>query len=332
MLRAALIGCGKIGSEVADDPKASGVQSHAGAYEACTETELVAVCDADAERAERCARRWGLSAGYTDVVRLLAEKKPEIISVCTPDETHASLLKAILRTPNVRGVLAEKPLALNVKDAVEIVSLAKKQNITLSVNYTRRFAANFKALKAWIDKGGLGKVQAVTGIYVKGLVHNGSHWIDLARYLVGEIAEVNGRNHLNEAGPDPTIDVDFSFANGARGHLAGLDKHHFAIFEMDIIGSAGRARITNGGEEIQTYSLGEHPFFTGFTSLNATNFTGPTGMRDAALHAVDNLVHCIKTRSRPLCSGEDGIAAIQIAMAAHAAAKSERKMKVELYT
>ena len=112
--RVALIGCGKIGSELADDVRAdgAGVNTHAGAYRACPRTELIAVCDLNPARAERCERRWNVPAWYTDPIRLLDEQRPTIVSVCTPDQTHADVVRAALLTEGVKAILAEKPLAL----------------------------------------------------------------------------------------------------------------------------------------------------------------------------------------------------------------------------
>ena len=71
--RAAVIGCGWIGTGVADDPKADGIQAHAAAYAACADTALAGVCDVDAARAAHAARRFGLAHGFCDVAALLAE-------------------------------------------------------------------------------------------------------------------------------------------------------------------------------------------------------------------------------------------------------------------
>ena len=115
--RAAVIGCGKIGSEFADDSRVPGFYSHAGAYAECAATRLVAVCDSDPEKLERCGWLWQVEARYRDARRLLEEVRPDIISICTPDRTHAELLELALATPGVRAVLVEKPLATDLESA-----------------------------------------------------------------------------------------------------------------------------------------------------------------------------------------------------------------------
>src|SRR6266849_5052572 len=94
--RAALIGCGRIASEFAEEPgfASAGICTHAQAYAACEQTQLVAICDSAERKLERCGRRWNVAARYHDAGRLLLEQHPEIVSVCTPDSTHYELVQA----------------------------------------------------------------------------------------------------------------------------------------------------------------------------------------------------------------------------------------------
>ena len=117
-----------------------GIYNHAAAYRACPETELVAVCDADPARLARATERWKVEAKYVDASELLSKAQPEIVSICTPDATHFTLIKAALETPSVRAILAEKPLALEVSQARELVELARARGVALAVNYSRRYS------------------------------------------------------------------------------------------------------------------------------------------------------------------------------------------------
>src|SRR5688572_28809713 len=123
---AALIGCGNIGSQYADDPLIKGVYTHAGAYVACPDTELVAVCDMDVVKAKACAEKWAIPSAYTDISSMLREQRPQIVSVCTPDDTHAAVIEQILTSDGVLPILAEKPLAMDVSKATDLVQLAKE--------------------------------------------------------------------------------------------------------------------------------------------------------------------------------------------------------------
>ena len=93
--RAALIGCGRIGSEFAESPglAEAGICTHAQAYASCEATRLVAVCDSAPAKLERCGERWNIAGRYRNVGCLLAEQRPEIVSVCTQDPTHYELVR-----------------------------------------------------------------------------------------------------------------------------------------------------------------------------------------------------------------------------------------------
>ena len=145
--RAAVIGCGRIGSELAADPKVQGISTHAGAYTACPQTRLVTVCDSLPERLTRCADRWGVAARYSDPLKMLSAEQPEIVSICTPDATHYELALAAMETESCRAILIEKPLAMSSAHGAELVQKARSCNITLAVNYTRRYARGFEQLR-----------------------------------------------------------------------------------------------------------------------------------------------------------------------------------------
>ncbi len=326
--RALLIGCGKIGSELADDPLIQGIYTHAGAYHAHPETQLVAVCDRDPERAERCARRWNVPVWGSDPQRLLRETAPDLVSVCTPDDNHAELLLAALDVPAVKAILAEKPLAVELAQARRIHALARDKDVLLAVNYSRRYSPAFASLKQEIAAGAIGKVQAVTGNYCKGTLHNGSHWFDLARYLIGEVTTVQAWNSLGEEGDDPTLDVRLVFSGGGHAYLQALDSRAYTSFEMDIAGSEGRVRIVELGHRIEVFKVIDSPFYSGYrTLLMREERIG--GMQNSTFNALDDLVGCLNTGQAPRCSSADGVAAIAIGMVARASVLSGRPETVD---
>ncbi|OIO01418.1 MAG: hypothetical protein AUJ49_07735 [Desulfovibrionaceae bacterium CG1_02_65_16] len=321
-----LIGCGKIGSGFADDPRVRGVLAHAHAYSLCPATTLVAVADASIDAAERCARRWSVPAWGADPQRLLAEVKPDIVSVCSPDATHHELIMAALQTPGVRGVLAEKPLAMTAADAADIVAAARAKNVRLAVNYSRRYAAGHVRLREEIRAGRLGRIQRVAGLYTKGALHNGTHWFDLARFLVGEVAAVQGWNLLGEPGPDPTLDCLLRFECGAVGSLQALDSQLFSLFEMDIVGSLGRARLVDSGHWIEHTHVADSPYYSGYATLMPEGRV-PGVLENCTLRAVEDLAACIETDHVPRCSGEDALRALQIGLALHDSARADGTMR-----
>ncbi len=318
-LRAAIIGCGKIGSEFADDPRIKGIYNHAGAWRACKGIDLVAVCDADPERARRCAERWNVAQWHTDAEAMLEQVSPDLLSVCTPDGTHFSIISAALASPNMRGILAEKPLALEPTQAEQLVTRAAEQGIRLAVNYSRRYSPGHQALRQRIENGELGAIQSVAGFYTKGTLHNGTHWFDLARFLVGEVTEVRGFDRLREAGEDPTLDVRLMFQNGASGSLLGLDATVYSLFEMDIVGTLGRVRIVDGGHWFENFHAGDSPYYSGYRTLLPSEREAGR-VDDTLFNAALDLVASVRDGRAPLCDGHDALRALAIGLAARTSA------------
>jgi predicted dehydrogenase len=314
--RAAVIGCGKIGSEFANDPRITDIYTHAGAYSACPETDLVAVCDADAEKVRKCGLRWGVSGTFQDIHKMMMKEKPEIVSICTPDSTHYSVICEVMKHDCVRAVYAEKPLAVSLSDAGEILARAKAGNIILAVNYFRRYSPSIRELKTEItDKNCVGVIQVVNCSYTKGILHNGTHLLDLARFLAGDIDSVRGLNNprSDPVADDPSLDAHIRFASGACGFIQGFDEGMYDICEMDIMGTAGRIRILDSGHTIEHYEIRDDPNYSGYLGL-ALMKRDTRGMTDTLLHGVEDLVSAIDSGKDPWCSGSDGYAALDLGL------------------
>jgi len=322
---AALVGCGKIGSLFADDPLMKGdVFSHAEAYSVCPDTELIAIVDTDQAAREKCKERWNVEKSYSSVAELMEKSRPDIVSVATPTSTHYSGLVELLKGTNKpKAILAEKPLASTVEEAEQVVRLAKDNGVMLVVMHMRRYASNMRKLRDFLKSGGIGEIRNVSGWLTKGTVHNGTHWFDLLRYLVGEVEWVHGINSLCEEGDDPTLDVAMGLANGMLATMRSAEHANFTICEMDIMGTKGRAQITDSSYRVDISIPKPSPRYTGYVELVPL----PVDMGDrkhVMLHAVEDIVHCLQTGDTPQSTGEDGVAALRIALAAHEASKTGR--------
>lgn len=311
-LRAAVIGCGRIGTGFSSSRGDGAILTHAAAYAATPLTELVAVCDRDAEIVKGCARRWGVD-GYDEIGRLLGDARPAIVSVCTPDATHTFIADAVLRCPSVRGLLMEKPLATTVSDAEQTVALARERGIALAVNYSRRWGEGICEVARMLHGGQLGAIRSATGHYANGWLHNGTHWIDLARMLIGDIVAVRALDHHPTGDPnDDSLDVELEFSGGAKAIVIGHSAPGLSFFEMDIVGENGRVRLTDGAQRIEVYELAPSPTFSGFFQyVRSSQIEG--GLDRALLNAVEDLSRAITGGASPACGGQDALAALRVA-------------------
>ena len=320
---AALIGCGKIGSLFADDPLMRGdIFSHAEAYSACPDTDLVAVVDTDAQALAKCGERWSVKNQFTTVPELMSRVKPDIVSVAAPTSTHYAILVQLLSGETVpRAILCEKPIASTLFEAERAVALAKEKGTVLVVMHMRRYANNMRNLRDFLRAGGIGELRNVTGWLTKGTIHNGTHWFDLLRYLVGEVRWVHGIDTFEEAGDDPTLDVAMGLENGMLATMRAAEASNFTICEMDIMGSKGRAQIVDSSYQVHISTAVPSPRYSGYVELMPSS-VDMGDRKDVMLHAVEDIVHCLKTGAAPQSTGEDGVAALRIALAARESART----------
>ncbi len=315
--RAGIVGCGKIASDFADDPKMMGdIFTHAEAYSTCKDTILSAICDTNPEHLAKCGNRWKVPSRYLSLKEMIRSESLDIISVSTPDSTHYQVIKDILSIPNsVKIILCEKPLATSLAKAEEIFKLAQENNVILAVMYMRRYAENYQSLKEFISSGQLGDIQAISGWYTKGIYHNGTHWLDVLRFFAGEVAWVVAWNKLADNPEDPTLDVVLGMKSGCLASLRACDSKAFTIFDMDIMGMQGRVRIFDSGFQMEYSEVVESTRYSGYKELVLSPMSFGD-RQDLYLHAVEDIVRALKTGSVVKCTGEDGIEVLKITEAA----------------
>ncbi|HEY3079958.1 MAG TPA: Gfo/Idh/MocA family oxidoreductase [Chloroflexota bacterium] len=173
-LRAAIVGCGKIS------------RPHAHAYREVGATELVAAADVSQPARQAFAAEFGLERTYPDVEAMLSQEKPDLVSVCTWPPYHADLTIAACRA-GARAVLCEKPIAVHLADADRMIEAARASGTLLCINHQRRFTPRYVVAREYVDSGAIGLVTHVGAICGGDLLTDGTHLIDLTRYLVGEL-------------------------------------------------------------------------------------------------------------------------------------------------
>ena len=129
--RAAVIGLGRMGSTFDDEIEWGGSiflpYCHGPSYHAHPEVELVAGADPHDEQRAIFGRRWGLEAGhlYADYREMLAEERPDLVSVCTTARVRHRIV-VDCAAAGVRAIWAEKPLALTLAEADDMVDACRR--------------------------------------------------------------------------------------------------------------------------------------------------------------------------------------------------------------
>ena len=129
-MRAAVIGCGRIGCGFDDDPNRTQVSTHAGAYQRTADVDLVAFADLDPAKLEKYGDKFGVAGRYEDYRRLLRQEKPDLVSICTWSGSHGDILRDAADA-GVRGIFCEKPMADTPADARAMSRLCEDRGVVL---------------------------------------------------------------------------------------------------------------------------------------------------------------------------------------------------------
>jgi len=310
IFNAAIIGAGKIGA-LSDSPNSSAVITHAHGFYKSKKFNLVGFVDKDRGRAKKAASLWKCEP-YESLEELFSKQKIDVISNCTPNDCHFETLKHILNFP-IKLAFTEKPLTTSLKQADKIIKFYRKKGVPLLVNYRRRFAPEFIDIKEKIEQGLFGKYLTGTGYYGKGLLHNGSHLIDLINFLLGEIAGFSVVDYnFDFKKDDPSTTAILFLKNKEKFFLQHIDHNLFTIFELDLIFEKKRIRITDSGFKIEIYSRKKDPLFKGYVNMEK-EIQINTKLDKIFSYASENIYDHLTRGSRLLCEGKDAYEDMKLA-------------------
>lgn len=308
VLRSTIIGCGNVAGGY--DLESGIVNTHARAYKSVPETQLIAASDINVSTARIFCKKWDIGNYYNDLNVMLDREKPDIVSICTPDETHITILKQVHEHPSVQAVWCEKPLATDVEEAKKIVHVFEQKGILLAINYTRRWDKKFQAIGHFIKNEELGKIQNAVLYYTKGICHNGSHAINLFKDWFGPLNNCQiFDGFIDFSVKDPTFNARAVFGE-TPVFLLGFDEREYSIFDMDILGTKGRIQITREG--INYFSVCSDPEYDGYKMLCPNDGIQNNATIGAMQVALDNIVRAVKKGEPLICDGEDALETLLI--------------------
>ena len=160
----------------------------------------VAITSLVLEESHQVAERHGIPKVHATWQDLVQDEEIEIVDIAIPPDKQLEVVRLICEQKHIKGILCQKPLAMNLEEAREIVRLCREAGIALGVNSNMRYDQSMRALKSILDRGYLGDVVLAT-IDMRAIPHwqeflrkydrieilnMGIHHIDVFRYLFGD--------------------------------------------------------------------------------------------------------------------------------------------------
>jgi UDP-N-acetylglucosamine 3-dehydrogenase len=333
-LKVAVIGCGSIST-----------YRHIPEYAENPHVELVAFCDLKLDRAEKFTALHGGKA-YTDYKVMLKNEKPDVVSVCTPNFLHAECSMDAMRTG--AHVLVEKPMATTVKEAQQMIDVARKSGVYLMVGHNQRLMPPHVKAKEILKTGVLGKVLTFRTSFghpgpegwsidgreswffrkkeaVMGAMGDlGVHKSDLIRWLLeDEVADVAAmvatRSKTGTDIDDNAICV-LRMKQGAIGSLVaswtyykGEDNSTILWCENGVL-KIGTDPVDQVIMELRDGTV--EKFNPGEISTNTKQVTSGV---------IDTFINSITSKTPPSISGEEGLKSLQVILSAF---ESQRTGKI----
>lgn len=172
------------------------VKTHANAFNMHESFTLLGGVDCDDKACKLFEDNYHVPS-YNNLNDALINTNPDLIVVSTPTSFHLENIKIIVMHNSVKVILCEKPLSYDIEEAKEIVNLCKDKGVEIYVNYIRRADSAVIKLKEYFDTEKISKPIKGVVWYSKGLIHNGSHFIDLFKFWFGSIKYIILAAHKN---------------------------------------------------------------------------------------------------------------------------------------
>jgi predicted dehydrogenase len=265
-LNVAVVGLGGIGN------------THARIYHGHDDCNIVAVCDALQDKADKAAKDYECQAFYSIADMVQSGLRIDVASMCTAgEENGGDHYQATLELLSAGiPVLGEKPISNNITHAREMVALAKEKNIRYGINLNHRFTPAAIRAKEWVEAGRLGELNIINmTMWINNPNESSPHFhmralhphsIDVMRYFCGDVLKVQaffkkgkGRQIWSN------VQVNMQFENGVVGHLTGSYDAggSYGLETCEVVGAEGRFVIREAcvglefyprfSQEVETY-------------------------------------------------------------------------------
>lgn len=335
------------------------------------------ICGLERPQVRAMARAFGWEETASDWRAVVARPDIDLVDICTPGDSHAEIAIAAARAGKI--VLCEKPLANTVRDAERMLAAVERAGTPHMICHNYRRVPAVALARQIIRDGRIGKIRHFRGTYLQDWITDpafplvwrldrnqagsgalgdiGSHAIDLARMLVGEIAEVAGTTETfiktrplpdnpsrkGRVTVDDAVVAAVRFANGAIGSIEASrlapGRKNYNRFEIN--GSLGSIAFDlERLNELEVYFETDPPGLRGFRTVLVTERTHPhvaawwppghvIGWEHTFTHVVHDLLEAVAGKKLPSPNFGDGVMNQRVLEAIERASRTRRWVRVK---
>lgn len=344
-MRYALIGCGRISVNHIAAALANGL-------------DIVAICDLDSSKMSYLIEKFNLSEQtkcYNDYNDMLASENIELVAVATESGRHAKIALDCLKSGC--NVIIEKPIALSMSDAEQIVEMSKKNGLKVCVSHQNRFNKSIAKIREAYENKRFGKIFYGTahirwnrgqsyyaqapwrgtweqdgGALMNQCIHN----IDLLRWMLGEgidevFAYTDNLNHDYIEAEDMGIAL-LKFKNGAYGIIEGTTDIFPKNLEETLYIFGEKGTVKAGGKSVN--KIEEWMFADNLEDSEHVKEQfredppNVYGFGHTPLYA--DMIAAIQENRKPYIDAQDGMKALEVVLAIYKSASEGRPVKLPL--
>ncbi|MBN1897536.1 MAG: Gfo/Idh/MocA family oxidoreductase [Spirochaetes bacterium] len=318
MYKVGIIGCGRIGFLLENDPLRIKPCTHIGGILTNKKLRITAACDINRLRLSHFARIHHIHHLYTDHRKMLATEDLDIVVISTWTDSHRSI--CCEAAPTARLIVCEKPMAFHSPDCFDMIKACRRHKTFLLINHERRYSPLYRKAKEMIMDGKIGRVHTVIAnvltagsskksfkIDSSSLLHDGTHLIDISLFLFGPVKEVKG--YISPSRRDTSFGL-IQFKNGILLFMEAGGYRNYFNFELDIQGSSGRIRV--GNEYMEIFTRKKSHRYTGFYELEKKAFP-KIANKNEFIEEYQEVSDLLEGKiKKPTSAGEDGMKTIEI--------------------
>ena len=296
-----IIGLGQIGMNY-DYNYGSAIFTHARAIDKHPKFRLVGAVDISSKQRNYFEKRYALPT-FDDPELAVKKLQPDLVVIATPTELHSSILSKVINASQPKIILCEKPLAYELDVAKNMVNMCKKAGIDLFVNYMRRVDIGVLEIKRRIEIGKISTPIKANVWYSKGLLNNGSHFLNLLDLWLGDITStkiINPGRLWNNFDPEPDFKVEFNLGTAI---IRAAWEESFSHCSIELLSRSGRLFYDKGGEHIEWQSASEDTNFSGYKTLDKHKEIINNSMEIYQWHIYDHIYKYLNSEATTLCTG-----------------------------